>query len=600
VTTFGSDPGFGARYLGDGRTHFRLWAPAAGRVDVQFADGRAIPLAGGDDGFFAAELPAAPGVGYRYCIDGEHLVPDPASRAQADDVHDDSVVVDPAAYVWQHPQWQGRPWQEMVVYELHVGACGGFAGVARQLGRLADLGIGAIELMPIADFAGRRNWGYDGVLPFAPDRSYGSPAQLKALVDQAHGLGLCVYLDVVYNHFGPEGNFLHRYAPQFFDSGVHTPWGAAIDFGRREVRDFFAANALYWLEEYRFDGLRFDAVHAIGDPGWLDEMAATLRAAIAPGRHLHLVLENERNAPAHLRDDRFDAQWNDDAHNALHALVTGESDGYYAHYHPDPLRHLARCLREGFAYQGEVTPGSEQARGEPSGHLPPWRFVFFLQNHDQVGNRALGERLQSLVDEPVLRAAVALQLLCPQVPLVFMGEEWGSQRPFQYFTDFHDALGAAVREGRRSEFAGFPAFADAERREQIPDPNEEATFRRSMPDFDADDPDSRRWRRLYAGLLRLRRERIVPGLVGCRSESVDACGAAALVARWTLGSGEGLVIAVNFGSDAVAATACSGELLFESSAGAGKTARLGRLVARSCAVFLVPRMRAARTPGDAA
>jgi maltooligosyltrehalose trehalohydrolase len=594
MTAFVSNAGFGARYLGDGRTQFRLWAPAADRVDVQFADGRASRLTAQEDGFFAAELAAAPGAGYRYCIDGEHLVPDPASRAQADDVHDDSVVVDPAGYAWQNPQWQGRPWQEMVVYELHVGACGGFTGVARQLERLATLGIGAIELMPIADFSGRRNWGYDGVLPFAPDRSYGSPDQLKALVDHAHGLGLCMYLDVVYNHFGPEGNFLHRYAPQFFDAGVHTPWGDAINFGRREVRDFFTANALYWLEEYRFDGLRFDAVHAIADPGWLDETATTLRAAMAPGRHLHLVLENERNASAHLDDAAFDAQWNDDAHNALHALLTGERDGYYENYQPDPLRHLVRSLREGFAYQGEVPPRGEGPRGEPSGHLPPWRFVFFLQNHDQVGNRALGERLRSLVDEPVLRAAVTLQLLCPQVPLVFMGEEWGSRRPFQYFTDFHDALGAAVREGRRSEFAAFPAFADAAQRERIPDPNDESTFRQSVPDFEADGVEARRWRRLYADLLRLRRERIVPGLAGCRSESVDACGLAALVARWRLGSGEGLMIAANFGADAVPAAACSGELLFESSAGAGKTARLGRLVAHSCAVFLTPRARGAQ------
>jgi maltooligosyltrehalose trehalohydrolase len=592
-----ADTEFGARYLGDGRTRFRLWAPAARRVDVQFADGRMVPLTARDDGFFCDELAAAPGAGYRYCIDGEHRVPDPASRAQADDVQDDSVVVDPAGYAWQHPQWPGRPWQEMVVYELHVGACGGFAGVARQLERLATLGIGAIELMPIADFAGRRNWGYDGVLPFAPDRSYGSPDQLKALIDQAHGLGLCVYLDVVYNHFGPEGNHLHRYAPQFFDAGVHTPWGAAIDFRRREVRDFFTANALYWLQEYRFDGLRLDAVHAIGDPGWLDELAATLRSAIAPGRQVHLMLENEHNAARHLGDDRFDAQWNDDAHNALHALLTGEREGYYGQYQPDPLRHLVRCLREGFAWQGEVPPGSARPRGESSGHLPPYRFVFFLQNHDQVGNRALGERLRSLVDEPTLRAAVTLQLLCPQVPLLFMGEEWGSRRPFRYFTDFHDELGAAVRDGRRNEFAAFPAFADPAQRACIPDPNDEATFRDSCPDFDGDDVESRRWRALYAELLRLRRERIVPGLAGCRSESVEACGTAALVACWRLGSGEQLVIAANFGADAAGASACSGELLFESSTGAGKTARLGRLVARSCAVFMVPRARSTGTQG---
>jgi maltooligosyltrehalose trehalohydrolase len=589
VSVLPDDAGFGARYVGDGRTRFRLWAPAAARVDVQFADGRVVPLASAPDGYFTGELDAAPGAGYRYCIDGRHLVPDPASRAQAGDVHDDSVVVDPGSHAWRHPQWQGRPWREMVVYEVHVGAMGGFAGVARELERLARLGIGAIELMPIADFAGRRNWGYDGVLPFAPDRSYGSPDELKALVDDAHGHGLCVYLDVVYNHFGPEGNFLHLYAPQFFDDGVHTPWGAAIDFSRRPVRDFFIDNARYWVEEFRFDGLRLDAVHAIGDPAWLDEMAATLRAAIAPGRQLHLVLENERNATSHLADGRFDAQWNDDAHNALHAVLTGERDGYYAHYHPAPLRHLARCLREGFAFQGEQVDG--RARGEPSGDLPPWRFVFFLQNHDQIGNRALGERLTTLVDEALLRAAVTLQLLSPQVPLLFMGEEWGSRQPFQYFTDFHDALGTAVRDGRRNEFAAFPAFADPARRARIPDPNDAATFHASIPDGAADDAEAGRWRRLYAELLRLRPARIVPGLVGCRSESVETHGERALTARWRMGTGEALVIAANFAGEAIGATPCSGELLFESSAGAGKTARLGRLVAQSCAVFIEPRAR---------
>ena len=393
------------------------------------------------------------------CCKTALVVPDPASRAQAGDVHGASVVVDPSAYRWRNEQWRGRPWKETVFYELHAEVLGGFPGVANELTRLAELGITAVELMPIAEFPGARNWGYDGVLPFAPESSYGSPDALKSLIDAAHDNGLMIFLDVVYNHFGPDGNYLARYAPEMFRSDVNTPWGPAIDFRRKEVRRFFTDNALYWLIEYRFDGLRFDAVHAITEPDWLDEMAAEVREQI-PDRNIHLVLENDDNTVRHLARG-FDAQWNDDGHHVLHLLLTGEQQGYYRDYADRPAERLARCLKEGFVYQGEPSPHrGGKPRGTASANLPPTAFVLFLQNHDQVGNRAFGERLAALAEPLALNAAVALQLLCPQIPLLFMGEEIASTAPFVFFTDDNDELAEAVRKGRRREFASFPKFSD--------------------------------------------------------------------------------------------------------------------------------------------
>src|SRR3954451_14226581 len=481
MTTFGHALPFGATLLGDDRTQFRLWAPAQEQVSVEINGGAPVPMRRLADGWFEAEASCGAGAQYRYRLHDGLAVPDPASRAQADDVHGPSLVVDPRAYRWRNPEWRGRPWEESVIYELHTGLLGGFAGVQRELERLSDLGITAVELMPINDFPGERNWGYDGVLPFAPDRAYGSPDDLKALVDAAHDHGLMIFLDVVYNHFGPDGNYLASYAPQFFRDDVSTPWGPAIDFRRAEGRRFFTENAIYWLMEYRFDGLRFDAVHAITEADWLDEMAAAVRATVEKDRHVHLVLEHDGNVADHLRGD-FDAQWNDDGHHVLHTMLTGEHEGYYADYAGKPAERLARVLAEGFAYQGEPSPPrSGETRGTPSGDLPPTAFVLFLQNHDQIGNRAFGERMVTLADPQALEAAIALQLLCPQIPLIFMGEENASPSPFQFFTDHHGELADAVREGRRKEFASFAAFSDPARRAQIPDPNAAETFERSRP-----------------------------------------------------------------------------------------------------------------------
>ena len=428
---------FGAELIAPNRTRFRLWAPSAQSVSVVHGE-QVTPMQRGRNGFFETDIECGAGARYRYRIDDSLDVPDPASRLQDSDVHDPSVVVDPKKFQWQCDTWLGRPWHEMVIYELHAGCSDGFVGVQKQLQQLVELGITAIELMPIADFPGQRNWGYDGVLPFAPDSSYGTPDELKRLIDSAHRLGLCVYLDVVYNHFGPDGNFLHSYASPFFDPDKHSPWGAAIDFSQPQVRRFFIENALYWLQEYRFDGLRFDAVHAISDPFWLDEMAAEIRTRVEPGRHIHLMLENEHNRAEHLRGDGisqqtrglYDAQWNDDGHNALHVLLTAEHDSYYENYREQPAQKLARCLAEGFAYQGEFAPVQQHVRGTSSAHLPPTAFVLFLQNHDQIGNRAFGERLTVLTDIDKLRAAATLLLLSPQIPLLFMGEPWGARTPF--------------------------------------------------------------------------------------------------------------------------------------------------------------------------
>ena len=554
---------FGAELVSPARTRFRLWAPSCRRVAVVIEGGDEHLLLPEGEGWFETEVDCLPGTRYRYRVEpheGDALtVPDPASRAQAGDVHDASVVVDPEAFLWTNDAWRGRAWCETVIYEVHVGLAGGFAGVQKLLPRLAALGITAIELMPIADFPGERNWGYDGVLPFAPDASYGTPDELKALIDAAHGLGLMVFLDVVYNHFGPDGNYLGAYADAFFRDDIKTPWGRAIDFRKPPVRDFFCNNAVYWLQEYRFDGLRLDATHSIVPQDWLKELADFVKDAVDSARHIHLVVEHEGNA-AHLLGPHngYDAQWNDDAHHVLHVLLTGEDDGYYVDFAEAPADKLARCLSEGFVYQGQPSIFRKGVRrGEPSKDLPPTAFVMFLQNHDQIGNRAFGERLVTLTEPAAMEAAYALLLLCPQIPLLFMGEEWGATDPFLYFTSYsEEELAEAVREGRRGEFAGARGFADPEARDRIPDPNHPDTFHRSRPLYggtaigDAtvfEGAAAERTRRLIA----LRREHIVPRLEGARSLGAEAVGPAAVIARWHMGDGSVLTIATNLGASEV-------------------------------------------------
>jgi maltooligosyltrehalose trehalohydrolase len=575
---------FGANVSERNRTRFRLWAPAQSKVGLAIEGRAPLPMRPCDTGWFEVEADCGPGTRYRYILQDGTAIPDPASRAQDGDIHGASIVVDPHSYQWRQQQWRGRAWHETVVYELHVGLMGGFAGAAKLLPRLSALGVTAVELMPIAEFPGARNWGYDGALPFAPEYSYGTPDDLRALIDAAHEHGLMIFLDVVYNHFGPDGNYLSLYAPEIFRADVSTPWGPAIDFRRPEVRRFFTDNALYWLIEYRFDGLRFDAVHAITEADWLDEMAAEVRRTVAPGRQVHLVLENDDNAAAHLAGD-FDAQWNDDGHHVLHVLLTGESAGYYQDYVDAPATRLARCLKEGFIYQGEPSPHRDgKPRGTPSAELPPTAFVLFLQNHDQIGNRAFGERLTVLADPKALEAAIALQLLCPQIPLIFMGEEEASTSPFLFFTDHNAELAEAVREGRRREFSSFPQFSDQSLLAKLPDPNAVATFEQSRPQSDPANAAARF--ELYRRLLDIRRSQIVPRLKGARAVASRALGAASVTASWRMADDSVLAIACNLGDDDVELAMPKEPLLFATSETAARSAAVGRLAPYSTVAVL--------------
>ncbi len=597
---------FGAEVTDEG-VRFRLWAPAAREVEVvlEEADPRCVAMDPARDGWFETTVrEARAGTLYRYRIDGRIEVPDPASRFQPEDVHGPSAVVDPDSYIWTNSAWTGRPWHEAVIYELHVGAFspqGTFDGVRERLDHLVDLGVTAIELMPVADFSGKRNWGYDGVLPFAPDSSYGTPEDLKRLIDTAHGRGLMMFLDVVYNHFGPDGNYLHAYAPQFFTDRFETPWGAAIDFSRREVRDFFIHNALYWLEEFRFDGLRLDAVHAIVDessPDILEELAETVHGHFGDGRLVHLVLENEHNAAHRLERDtkgnprHYVAQWNDDIHHALHVLATGESAAYYTDFAERPLDHLVRCLTEGFAFQGEsFSPREGAGRGEPSAHLPATAFLSFIQNHDQVGNRAFGERISALAEPDVLRALTAVMLLASSPPLLFMGEEWAAAEPFLFFCDFDDELSVAVREGRRREFAKFPEFRDENARERIPDPTAESTFVRSRLDWDQVGVSSHAaWLDHYRNLLLVRRQEVIPRLVGQQGNAAAArrFGTGGLQVDWRMGDGSRLILLANLadGETPVPTDGIGGRLIFATPAEAATAIESGSLPSWSVAWFL--------------
>ena len=545
---------FGATVLPGGGVRFRLWAPAANAVDLSF-QGQFIPMERREENFFEKTIPAAKaGDLYRYRIDRGPQVPDPASRFQPQDAEGPSEVIDPAAFPWEDDGWKGRPWEEAVVYELHVGSFsqeGSYRGIQKKIQYLAEIGVTAIELMPLSDFAGKRNWGYDGVLPYAPDSAYGRPEDLKALVQAAHRAGLMVFLDVVYNHFGPKGNYLGLYSPQFFTDRYRTPWGAAINFDGPDskwVREYFIRNACYWIEEYRLDGLRFDAVHAIMDSSprhVLLDMATRVRDSF-PERKIHLILENDANQARFLGRGKYSAQWNDDSHHAYHVLATGETDGYYVAYADGPARHLARCLAEGFAYQGEVSPFTKEKRGEPSAKLLPIAFVDFLQNHDQIGNRAFGERLISLGDEAVLKNLTAILLLAPSPPLLFMGEEWGCRQPFLFFCDFGGELGEAVRNGRREEFKRFAAFRDPAARSRIPDPLAEGTFRQCVLRWDESDPE---WVQHYKTLLSIRALEIANRRAG--PGEYRMLGPRAFEVLWPLPNDAELRLVANLGEAAI-------------------------------------------------
>ncbi len=601
---------FGATLLPEGGVRFRLWAPGAANVTLRIENGNGgeLPLARQADGWFeAVAAKAGAGTRYHYLIDGGAAVPDPASRFQPDDVHGASEVIDPGAYRWRAADWRGRPWHETVLYELHVGTFtpnGTYRAAVQKLDELVALGVRAIELMPLSAFPGRRNWGYDGVLPFAPDAAYGRPDDLRALIDAAHLRGLMVLIDAVYNHFGPDGNYLHLYAPDFFTERHHTPWGAAIDFERqRPVRDFFVANALYWLTEFRADGLRLDAVHAIKDDSATDiltEIATRVREYMPEDRHVHLVLENDNNEVRRLRraaDGRallYDAQWNDDIHHALHVLLTGETAEYYADYADDPAERLGRALAEGFAYQGERSAHRGNIpRGEPSAALPPTAFVNFLQNHDQIGNRAFGERIDTLAPAEAIAAATAIILLGPAIPLLYMGEEFGETNPFLFFCDFPDALAQAVRDGRRREFARFHESREEKAAARIPDPNHPATMAASRVDWTkvGRAPHVRKLDLVHR-LLHIRHREIVPRLAGIPGGKADhaVLGEKAVLVHWELGDGSTLRLAANLGAAPATGVAgdLTGRILYESPEGAHDSFANGTLPPHSAIFTLSP------------
>jgi len=532
---------WGARQLSESVWSVALWAPGADRVAVETRQGES-GLARDEHGVHRGTVVAKPGGAYWFRVDG-HPSPDPAARAQERDVHGWSVFTAPARV----PRWTGRPWHDAVILEIHVGTFtteGTLDAAATRLPALADTGITAVELMPLAQFSGTRGWGYDGVLPYAVHPDYGGPDALARFVAAAHEAGLMVLLDVVYNHFGPDGAYLHGITPKFFDEERHTPWGAAIDFTKPQVRGFFIDNALMWLEEFGIDGLRLDAVHELHDPSdppFVAELCATIRARDF-GRPIHIVAEDDRNLPDLRQASLLTAQWNDDYHHSVHCLLTGESAGYYASFAVDPMADLVTALARGHVEEGQPRPGRKTPRGAPSGHLPLTAFVNANQTHDQIGNRAQGERLIALAGPDAVRIAHALLLCAPAIPMLFMGEEIGARAPFQFFADFEGDLAQTVREGRAAEFAAFESFAG-----EVPDPLAPETFAASRP-YDVPPPDAARWHRLTCEMLQFRRDRVMPLLASGRAGPalVTQTGPRSLHGIWPFHAGR-LEIRANLG-----------------------------------------------------
>ncbi len=556
-STADSEVSLGATCLEGSRCQFRVWAPNASRVDLRFLTPKEclVPMEAKERGYYEAAVEGIEfGSLYVYRLDGEKNRPDPTSRFQPEGVHGPSRVIDPD-FGWEDQSWFGLPLRDYVIYELHVGTFtpeGTFAAVIPHLQELTDLGITAVELMPVAQFPGARNWGYDGVYPFAVQNSYGGPTGLKKLVDGCHRNGLAVILDVVYNHLGPEGNYLSDFGP-YFTERYKSPWGPALNFDgpdSDEVRRFFFENALYWIREFHIDTLRLDAVHAILDHSpiaFLEQLAITVQEqAKKLNRPIYLIAESAANDARLIRSRDLggyglDAQWNDDFHHSLRVLLTGDKTGYYQDF--GQLKHLAKAFREGFVYSGEYSPFRRRRHGSPSRDIPADRFVVFAQNHDQVGNRMLGERLSQTVSFEALKLAAGAVILSPFVPLIFMGEEYGETAPFQYFISHSDpALVEAVQLGRSEEFRGF------QWKGEIPDPQDEETFLRAKLNHGLRHQGHHRvLLDLYRELIRLRKT--IPVLVRLSKQSMEVAGyekdKVLLVRRWT--EREEVVIVFNFG-----------------------------------------------------
>jgi maltooligosyltrehalose trehalohydrolase len=561
---------WGAEFISSDVVRFRVWAEGQNDMTLRLPENDIQMMAAGD-GWYQIDVPGIRhGTAYQFVLQDGMAVPDPASRAQKGDVNGPSVVIDSSRYLHANRGWKGRAWEETIIYELHIGTFtpeGTFRAAIDKLPYLAELGVTQLEVMPVSQFGGSRGWGYDGVLLYAPHSAYGTPEEFHVFIDAAHGLGLSVVLDIVLNHFGPEGNYLPLLSPAFFDSQRMTPWGNGIAYENDAVRSYIIEAPLYWLTEYHLDGLRFDAIDQIKDASAkhiLQEIAERIRQFI-PDRHIHLTTEDSRNVIfLHPRDEHgetplFTAEWNDDFHNAAHVFATGETHAYYQDFAHQPEQKFARALSEGFVYQGEISPQSGEPRGVDCNTQPPQFFVDFIQNHDQTGNRAQGDRLITLAGADNTRVLLIALLLSPHIPLLFMGEEYGETHPFLFFTDFHGKLASAVREGRAKEFTGHAGHG-----ESVPDPNDVNTFNHSKLNWDRiATEEGKTWLRLTRKLLELRHRYIVPLLRAGGTADGDIMHTApgVVAVRWRF-SGGTLSLALNISHSPVVLPKLAGETLF--------------------------------------
>jgi maltooligosyltrehalose trehalohydrolase len=551
---------FGANVVADG-VEFRVWAPASEQVDVVLYGPdaeRVEPLAAEGEGWWSALVPGAgAGTRYKFRLEEGDAFPDPASRSQPDGVHEASEVVDPSGFAWTDDDWRGVPYENLVIYELHVGTAtpeGTFDALIDRLDDIASLGATAVEPLPIAEFPGHRNWGYDGVFLYAPESSYGGADAFRRFVDAAHARGLAVILDVVYNHLGPEGNYLHAVTGgRYFTDRHCTPWGDAIDYGARPVREFAIQNALHWAREYHVDGLRMDATHAILDDSpthVIAEMVQRVHASLPEGRHFVFMAEDERNENRLVSPPPagwgINGVWADDFHHQVRRHTAGDHEAYFSDY-TGTAQDIVRTLQRGWFYEGQRSENHGAPRGTPAEGMPPSAFVHCIQNHDQVGNRALGDRVTETVSLPVYRALSALLLLSPYTPLLWMGQEWAATTPFQYFTDHPEELGKLVTEGRRKEFGKFSAFADPAVRERIPDPQAPSTFANSRLRWDeADDMPHAGIRALYRELIVLRRTHPALRRRDRGGMDVHALGERTIALRRTAEDGAALLLVASF------------------------------------------------------
>ncbi|GLC28079.1 malto-oligosyltrehalose trehalohydrolase [Roseisolibacter agri] len=565
----------GAELAPEGGAHFRVWAPERARVTVVLEPGDERGAARGvaqefalereDDGYFSGHVAdARAGTRYRYRLDGGDAFPDPASRSQPEGPHGPSEIVDPTTFAWTDAEWRGVAPERHVVYELHLGTftpAGTWAGAAERLEDLAALGVTTIEVMPVGQFPGRFNWGYDGVGLYAPAHQYGTPDDMRRFVDRAHATGLAVILDVVYNHLGPDGNYLGQFSPHYLTSAHHTDWGDALNFDAAHsgpVREYFVANAGYWIDEFHLDGLRLDATHAIVDtssPHVLAELGQRARAA-ARGRPIWIVSENEPQDVRNLRPadaDGFglEAMWNDDWHHSAVVALTGRDEAYFTDYRGTASEFVAMA-KHGFLYQGQWYSWQKQRRGTPSLGIPPWRFVHFLQNHDQIANSGVGERLHLLTSPARWRALTAVLLLGPQTPMLFQGQEFAASAPFVFFADHRDELAKLVHEGRFKELHQFPSLALDEMRPYLAVPHDPISFERCKLDWAERERHAAVWE-MHRDLLRLRREDPVLSTsrtgVGASAGQFDACviDDDAFLLRWFGENGDDRLLVVNLG-----------------------------------------------------